>query len=124
MLLAALAAGALLAGCGGDDGPQSAEDVAQEYVDARNDGDTTKVCELYTDILKQRLGADKCSEFIEEQTQGAQLTFELEDVQEMGDKATATLKASSGTQELPEGTNQLQVQLAKINGEWKVSGFG
>ena len=120
---ACLAVLSLLVGCGGDS-QSGAKDVAQQYVDARNSGDTTKVCDLYTDTLKQRLGADKCAEFIQEQTSGAQLTFRLTGVQENGDKATATLAVSSGTQELPQSGNQLQLNLTKQDGDWKIDGFG
>ena len=120
---ACLAALALLVGCGGGSS-QSASDVAQDYVDARNAGDAAKVCDLYTDTLKQRLGADKCAAFIQEQTSGAHLDFRLIGVQENGDKATATLGVSSTTQELPVTARKLQLSLAKQDGDWKIDGFG
>ena len=123
LALACLAVLSLLIGCGGDS-QSGAKDVAQQYVDARNSGDSEKVCDLYTDTLKQRLGADKCAQFIQEQTSGAQLTFRLIGVQENGDKATATLGVSSGTQELPQGSNQLQLVLVKQGGDWQIDGFG
>jgi ketosteroid isomerase-like protein len=121
ILVACLVALVVLPGCGDDS--QSAEEVAQEYVDARNDGDSAKVCELYTDKLRQRLGADKCAEFITEQTSGGTLKFELLDVEENGDTATATLQVSGNTQ-LPPERSQLNVSLAKQDGDWKVEGFG
>ena len=47
----------LIPGCGGGGGSnqQSARDVAQAYVNARNQGDAAKVCELYSEQLIQSL---------------------------------------------------------------------
>jgi hypothetical protein len=120
LILACLAALALLPGCGDDS--QSAGDVAQEYVDARNDADSAKVCDLYTDRLRQRLGAEKCAEFISEQTSGGTLEFSVDSVEENGDTAVARLEVSGNT-EVPEGTG-LQVKLVKQGDEWKIDDFG
>ena len=118
-----LAVLALLVGCGGSSSSQSASDVAQNYVDARNAGDAARVCDLYTDQLKRQLGGSNCEAFIKEQTGGAAIKFQLVGVDENGDKATATLKASS-SQELPQGASQLKVDLVKQDGDWKIDGFG
>ena len=119
---ACLAALALLAGCGGGSS-QSASDVAQDYVDARNAGDAAKVCDLYTDQLKRQLGGSNCETFIKEQTGGAAIKFQVVGVDENGDKATATLRASS-SQELPKGASELKVDLVREDGDWKIDGFG
>ena len=118
-----LAALALLVGCGGGGGSsQSASDVAHEYVDARNSGDAAKVCDLYTDKLKQRLGASKCATYITEQTSGGTIKFSVTSVEENGDHATAKLQTAGNT-ELPQGT-ELQVNLVRQNGDWLIDGFG
>jgi hypothetical protein len=117
-----LAALALLVGCGGGSS-QSASDVAQDYVDARNAGDAAKVCDLYTDQLKRQLGGSNCESFIKEQTGGTAIKFQLSGVDENGDKATATVNATAA-QELPKGASQLEVDLVKQDGDWKIDGFG
>ena len=122
LVAACLAALALLVGCGGSSS-QSASDVAQDYVDARNAGDAAKVCDLYTDQLKRQLGGSNCEAYIKEQTGGAAFKFQLVGVDENGDKATATVKATA-PQELPKGASQLKVDLAKQDGDWKIDGFG
>ncbi|MGA6949017.1 MAG: hypothetical protein WBZ00_14820 [Solirubrobacterales bacterium] len=52
----------LIPGCGGGGGSnqQSARDVAQAYVNARNQGDAAKVCELYSEQLIQSLKTSNC----------------------------------------------------------------
>src|SRR5215217_3226632 len=61
------ACAALVAGCGGDDGDEgTAREAAQDYVQARNDGDAGRVCELYSDQLIEKLGASDCQSFVKE----------------------------------------------------------
>lgn len=62
----------LIPGCGGGGGSnqQSARDVAQAYVNARNQGDAAKVCELYSEQLIQSLKTSNCVAFVQEQTSG------------------------------------------------------
>ena len=56
----------LIPGCGGGGGSnqQSARDVAQAYVNARNQGDAAKVCELYSEQLIQSLKTSNCVAFV------------------------------------------------------------
>ena len=62
----------LIPGCGGGGGSnrQNARDVAQAYVNARNQGDAAKVCELYSEQLIQSLKTSNCVAFVQEQTSG------------------------------------------------------
>jgi ketosteroid isomerase-like protein len=110
-------------GCGGDD--ESAEDVAQEYVDARNDGDAAKVCELYSDELKVQAGAgENCEAFIEEQSSGADTEFTLIEVEENGDRATAELRATP-EQQAPVPLNvPLTITLEREDGDWLITDLG
>jgi len=120
--LAAVCA-ALVVGCGGDGGDeQSARDVTQEYVQARNQGDAGKVCELYSDQLIQRLGASNCEAFVKEQTAGVATSFTIVGVKESGDHATATLRATvtGGA----AGGGQLRITLDRQDGEWKITDLG
>jgi ketosteroid isomerase-like protein len=121
------AALAIAAGCGGGGGDQSAtdpgqsaRDAAQSYVDARNQGDAAKVCELYSEQLINQLAASDCEDFVKEQTSGAATKLELGSVQENGDQATATLQ-STGESGNPA---QLKISLERESGEWKISSLG
>ena len=115
----------LLAGCGGDDGGQStAQDAARDYVQARNQGDAGRVCELYSDELRSRLGASNCEAFVKEQTAGVATSFALVGVKETGDRATATLRASVAGNEVAGGAGRIQVTLQRQAGEWRITGLG
>jgi len=119
LLVACAAALAAPVGCGGDD--ESAEDVAQEYVDARNDGDAAKVCELYSGQLKQQIAAGgDCAAFVREQSSGADTTFSLTRVDEDGDRATAVIQAS--TKEGGVGREQeIGIRLERQDGDWQIT---
>ena len=81
----------LIPGCGGGGGSnqQSARDVAQAYVYARNQGDAAKVCELYSEQLIQSLKTSNCVAFVQEQTSGTATDLSLVGVSQHGDHATA-----------------------------------
>jgi ketosteroid isomerase-like protein len=115
--------GALLAiGCGGNGDEQSAPDAAQAYVQARKQGDAAKVCDLYSDQLKQQIAAGaNCEAFVEEQTSGVEPgDFRVVTVQENGDRATAAIE-SSGEAGKPV---RLTVVLERQDGDWKITSLG
>ena len=115
----------LLAGCGGDDADgATARDAAQDYVQARNEGDAGRVCELYSDELRGKLGASNCEAFIKEQTAGVATSFALVGVKESGDRATATLRATVAGNEIRGGAGRLQITLQHQDGEWRITSLG
>jgi ketosteroid isomerase-like protein len=121
----AVACTPLLAGCGGDESEEaSAQDAAKDYVQARNEGDAGRVCELYSDELISELGATNCEAFIKEQTAGVATSFTLVGVEEDGDRATATLRAAVAGNEIRGGAGRLQVTMARQDGEWKITSLG
>jgi ketosteroid isomerase-like protein len=89
---------ALISGCGGGGGSdrQSARDVAQSYVEARNQGDAAEVCELYSEQLIKTLKTSNCVAFVREQTSGTATDLSLVGVRQNGDQATATIQARVG----------------------------
>jgi ketosteroid isomerase-like protein len=120
--IAAIAAVAVLAGCGGGD-ELSAADVAGAYVQARNQGDAAKVCELYSQQLVASLKTSNCVAFIQEQTSGTATDLSVIRVSEKGDHATATIQARVGGN-VANAIAPIQLQLSKESGEWRVSGIG
>ena len=124
MAVAAACAG-LIAGCGGggDDGPQTARDVARAYVMARNHGDAAKVCELYSEELIKSLRTANCVEFVKEQTSGTATDLTLLKVSEHGDVATATVQARLGG-DVGNAIAPIELKLTREGGEWKIAAFG
>jgi ketosteroid isomerase-like protein len=120
--IAGIVAVALLAGCGGDD-PQSAKEVAQDYVDARNQGDAARVCELYSDQLIRSLKTTNCVAFVREQTSGTATDLTVLRVSEHGDRATATIQARVGGS-VANAIAPIQLQLTREDDEWRISGLG
>jgi hypothetical protein len=111
-------------GCGGDDdggGDQpSAKGTAQQYVDAQNDGDAATICSLYSDGLKEQIGAaQNCPGFVQEQSSGLETEFALVRVDEEGERATAVLTASS-----TEGEQELEIELRRADGNWLITSLG
>ena len=110
------------AGCGQTD-QEKAREVVQEYADARGAQDFDRVCELYADSFKQKLGAaDNCAGFVAEQTSGADANEELEvvSVHVKGDRATAALDVSGES----GGPVRIGLQLERQDdGAWKISGL-
>jgi ketosteroid isomerase-like protein len=121
--LAAACAG-LVAGCGGNGGGGSdtARDAAQAYVQARNQGDAGKVCELYSDQLIQQLHASNCEAFVKEQSAGVGTSFTLVEVAQNGDSATAILQATASGE--PTGGGHLRITLQRQDGDWKITSLG
>ena len=116
---------ALIAGCGGggDSGPQTARDVAEAYVSARNSGDAGKVCELYSQQLIQQLRTSNCVGFVKEQTSGTATDLTVIHVVQHGSRATTTIQAQVGGN-IANAIAPIQLQLTRQGGEWKVSGLG
>ncbi len=116
---------ALIAGCGGGggSGPQTARDVAEAYVSARNSGDAGKVCELYSQQLIQQLRTSNCVGFVKEQTSGTATDLTVIHVVQHGSQATATIQAKVGGN-IANAIAPIQLQLTRQGGEWKVSGLG
>ena len=116
--LACVAALAGVTGCGESDQEQARE-IVQDYVDATNSDDYERICELYSESLKEELGAADCPAFVQEQSSGAETELELVEVRVSGDKATADLDSVSEQ----EGPARLSLQLERGGDDWKISGF-
>ena len=116
---------ALIVGCGGggSGGPQSARDVADAYVNARNSGDAAKICELYSQQLIQQLKTSNCVAFVQEQTSGTATDLTVLHVAQHRDQATATIQARVGGS-IANAIAPIEVRLTRENGEWRVSGLG
>jgi len=114
----------LAAGCGGNGGSQNetASDAAQAYVQARNQGDAGKVCELYSDQLIQQLHASNCEAFVKEQSAGVGTSLTLVSVTQTGDSATAILQATVSGE--PTGGGHLRITLQRQDGDWKITSLG
>jgi hypothetical protein len=121
----AVACAIVLGACGGGGGSdqQSARDVAQEYVDARNQGDAGKVCELYSDELKSSLRTSDCVAFVKEQTSGVATRVSLVGVQQTDDQARATIRAAAGG-ETSQATARVRIDLARQDGDWRITSVG
>ena len=118
--LACLVALAAAAGCGESEQEQARE-VAQDYAEARTDGDYAAVCELFSENFVAELQTDDCPAFIKEQTAGADGDEEVEvvDVRASGDKATADLDISSGS----GGPTRIGLSMELEDGEWRITGL-
>jgi hypothetical protein len=122
LTITALACAAALAGaigCGQSE-EEKAREVAQDYVDARNDGDHDAVCDLYSEGFKQQLAVgDNCPAFVAEQTSGAEGELSLVDVHVSDDRGTADVDVASGE----EGPSRIVLTLEREDGDWRISGF-
>jgi hypothetical protein len=126
--IAGAAAIAALVGCGGgggNDDTSSAQNAAQAYVEASNDRDFERLCDVLSERYKQELHmGSRCVGFLEEQTSGAKrLSLTVIGVQVDGDQAVAHL---GGTIETANGTGQsrLNLQLQNEDGGWHVAHQG
>ncbi len=117
--LVCAAALAAAGGCGETDQEQARE-VVQDYVDARNGGDFELVCDLYSDSFKEELAiGENCPAFVEEQTTGAGGgELSVADVNANGDRATADLDVSEGS----EGPSRVALVLEREGDEWRITG--
>jgi hypothetical protein len=113
---------ALVGGCGGGNSQnETAQGTARAYVQARNQGDAGKVCELYSAQLIQQLHAANCEAFVREQSSGVASSLTLVGVQQNGDRATATISSSVAGQ---VAAGRLHVTLERQGGEWKITALG
>ena len=130
MALALLGTLALWIGCGGGGSDGSAQDTAQAYVSARNQGDATSVCDLYDDQLREGSGGigllpsgtqakGDCEAFVRKQISSDKnrATLKVVRIDESGDQATAVLTAAANGK-----TSRTSIPLKREDGEWKVSG--
>lgn len=115
--LACLAALAVATGCGESEQEQARE-VAQDYVDASNEGDFEAVCELYSDEFIEQLGTTDCPAFVQENTSGAESELELVDVRVTDDVATAEIDVVSSD---AEGPIRVGLRLQRQDGDWRIS---
>ena len=113
---------ATLAGCGGDEQP-GAKETAQAYVEARNQGDAAKVCELYSQQLIASLKTSNCVAFVQEQTSGTATDLTLVGVKENGDQAKATIQARANGQ-IANAIAPIEITLTREEGDWKISSLG
>ena len=119
--LACVAALAVASGCGESDQEQARE-VVQDYVQARADQDSERVCELFSESFKQELAVEDCAGFVQEQSSGADGSEELEvvDVRVNGDKATANIDVTRGSE---GGPTRIGLLLEREDDEWRITGF-
>jgi hypothetical protein len=97
--------------------------VAQAYVNARNQGDAAKVCELYSAQLIKSLRTSNCVAFVQEQTAGTATDLSLVGVRQNGDRATATIQARVGGS-VANAIAPIELELTRESGEWRISRLG
>ena len=104
----------LIPGCGGGGGSnqQSARDVAQAYVNARNQGDAAKVCELYSEQLIQSLKTSNCVAFVR-RPRGPPRSA-----------STATRPPPQSRRAVANAIAPIELELTRENGQWKISRLG
>ena len=126
-VLLALACAVVIAGivgCGGaDDGggsDESAEDVAQAYVDARNQRDPAALCELYIDEIRAQTPTEHgCESFVRERMSAVKGSkVELVRVDEQGETAIAAVSTAIGDGSPLHATIPLQ----RDGDEWAIAG--
>lgn len=112
-LALAIAAGLLVAGCGGDEGG-SPEDAVEAYADAARDADGEAACELISSASVEAIEefGDDCPAAFEE-FGGGDVPDDLEigEVTEDGDTATVETTGDGETTEIP---------LVREDDEWKI----
>jgi ketosteroid isomerase-like protein len=121
ILLVCAAALAATAGCGKTD-EQAAQDAVNDYVAAQNDRDFQRVCELYSDELRQQLvgvtSEEQCSRFLEEQTSGdAKGDQSVVGVRVKDDHATADIDVVREG----EGPSRVTLTLERQDGGWRIT---
>jgi hypothetical protein len=116
---------AAVPGCGGGGGDDqsSARDAAQAYVDATNDRDFVRVCELLSNSYKQKLQiAANCPDFLKEQTSGAPpTTLTLVGVQEQGSTASAHIRSHSQDEAAGLIADETALFAKEPDGSWRLA---
>ena len=121
---AAAALAILAAGCGGDDGPTSAEAAqaaADDFVAALEGGDFEAACDALTAELAEQLGGDACPDQIAQvagESSGVSIT--ITSVRTSGPKAVAETEV----RRQGEPAQESSLDLVEHEGEWQVSGLG
>jgi hypothetical protein len=130
MLVAALAAGAIVAtGCGGggDDGSGEPAQVTEDFFNAVVDGDGEKACDLLSDDGLDNLAddPDSCPDEIASLSEDDRAKFEPSNVEQVtGDtEHCGTIKESDTEAETVATVNgDVEcINLSKIDGEWKIN---
>lgn len=114
-----------MAACGESDQEQARE-VAQDYVDARTEGDFAAICDLYSESFKEELGASQnCEAFVQEQSSGGEDGAASEELQVVDvrvrdeDRATADIDVVRGG----EGPARIGLILSREGDDWRISGL-
>jgi len=115
-----------LAGCGpfgGKSDQEKAGDTVTQLIEARNQGDFAKVCNLIasTQLAKFKQAGTTCEKALPKLAQkGTTTTIRIEQVRVSGDRATvdATVSHNAGAG-LPQ-----TILLLKESGDWKVAQVG
>lgn len=117
---AAALAGAA-AGCGKTD-QQQAQEVVQQYVDARAAGDFDRVCELFSDGFKDELGVgENCAAVVGKQTPsaGGSTDFHVIDVRVRDERAVADIDVLRDS----DGASRIALVLELVDGDWRIIGL-
>jgi hypothetical protein len=115
-----------LAGCGpfgGQSEEDKASDTVTELIDARNDGDFAKVCDLIAadQLAKFEQAGTTCAQALPKLAQTASTTtIRVDDVRVSGDRATVDATISRRGQ----GGQAQTILLVKEGGDWKVAEAG
>jgi predicted lipid-binding transport protein (Tim44 family) len=114
-LASAAALVAALAACGETDLEQARE-VAQDYVEASNEGDFEAVCDLYSQKLIEQLATPDCPAFVEENSSGTESELELVDVRVGDEVATVDIDIVS------EGGGPIRVglRMEREGDDWRI----
>ncbi len=124
ILAAAGTVAILVAGCGGDEEPSSAEAAraaADGFVAALEGGEFNAACDALTPELAEQLGGDACSEQIAQvagESSGVSIT--ITSVRTSGPKAVAQTEVRREGEPAQESS----LDLVEHEGEWQVSGLG
>ena len=119
----ALAAGALIAGCGGEDGAESPEDAVTAFFDATVDKDSEALCASITEDSATETAE---SEDVETCEEGADKAFASENADEeiaqfeSAEVGEATVDGETATVTVTSEGNEGEVSVAKEGDVWKV----
>ena len=119
----ALAAGALIAGCGGSDGAETPEDAVQAFFDASVDKDAEALCDSMTEESQTQAAEDEDVETCEE---GAEKAFASEGAEEElaqfedAEIGEATIDGDTATVTVTSQGQEGQLPVVKEDDVWKV----
>jgi hypothetical protein len=121
-LTALACAAALVApiGCGESDEEQ-AQEAVEDYVEARNEGDFERECELYSEEFKMDFGiGEDCPAFLQEQRSGESPgKLEIVDVRVLEDRANADIDLVREAR----GSDRVKLILERQDDDWKITGL-